>query len=276
MNRIGYQDIITRPGKFRMPKHLVRVQAGSAQILIKRTHKQTIKLENKETDVILRWGYKQFTKFPIFKDSLFRLWEGTYEKMGITLPKQAMGLQTMIVEKYEEPKHHIPGFGNNPISELLNKGYNFKQIAKKLAHNYLLELNVVKTLPWLKLNLFLNEGITEIWDLVDETNAVDYYTNLLARCGVGNSVTAPAATQTGLLGASTLFKGQLAGFPTAGAGQRRDWKSEFISGEAEFAWEEYTTDNGVTPNANLHRDTVANGTKPAGQTWTLENQLTIA
>ena len=127
--------------------------------------------------------------------------------------------------------------------------------------------------PIVKLNGMLNEGIDEIWDHADGTDVTNNYTNALARVGVGNGVTAFNATHTGLQGGSTAFAAMDATYPTS-TSQKINLKGSFPTGQAEFAWEEGTADNGVTPNNNLHRLVQAKGTKPVGETWTSESQIT--
>lgn len=124
-------------------------------------------------------------------------------------------------------------------------------------------------------NLLLNEGIDEIWDIVTGTGTPTDYDNTNARLGVGNSSTVADATQTGLQGASSLFKGMEAGYPTAST-QKATWKSVFGSSEANFAWEEFSVDNGATADKNLNRKVSSQGTKTSGQTWTLTLDITLS
>ncbi len=118
-------------------------------------------------------------------------------------------------------------------------------------------------------NVFLNEGINDIWNKVVGTVGTAF-NNANAECGVGNSTTAENATQTGLIGGSQLYKAQDGSYPSgAGAGQNVDFRSTFTGSEANFAWEEFCTRNGVAPGIDLHRTVSAQGTKTSGQTWVL-------
>ena len=45
------------------------------------------------------------------------------------------------------------------------------------------------------------------------------------------------------------------------------FQSDFVAGEAEWAWLEESIDNGATPNKNLCRQNTSLGMKPTGQTW---------
>jgi hypothetical protein len=124
-------------------------------------------------------------------------------------------------------------------------------------------------------NCLLNEGINELWTLVAGGSATAY-SNANARLGVGNSNTAAQATDTALLGGSTCFKAMEAGYPTYGASQKITFKSSFGSSDGNFAWEEFTVDNGSSPNKNLNRYVSSKGTKSAGETWTLTLDITLS
>lgn len=125
-------------------------------------------------------------------------------------------------------------------------------------------------------NLLLNEGINALWTLVAGGSETPY-NNANARLGVGDSTTAAAATQTGLQAATNfLFKAMDASFPTAGTAQKITFRSTFGSSEANFAWQEFSADNGNTANKNLNRLVSAQGTKTSGQTWQLTLDITLS
>ena len=65
-------------------------------------------------------------------------------------------------------------------------------------------------------NLLLNEGINALFTLICGTGATKY-DNSNARLGVGNSNSAAAASQTGLLGGSSKFNDMDGGYPTYGS-----------------------------------------------------------
>jgi len=123
-------------------------------------------------------------------------------------------------------------------------------------------------------NLLLNEGIQEMWDLVIGATATSAYNNTNARLGVGANTTAAAATQTALQDGSALFKAMNATYPIR-TNQTMDFKSDFTSGEANFAWNEWGVDNGSTRNKNMNRKVESLGTKSTG-TWTLTGSITIS
>lgn len=121
-------------------------------------------------------------------------------------------------------------------------------------------------------NLLLNEGITRLANLLVGGGGTAF-DNTNARLGVGNSATAAQATDTGLLGASQLYKGQEASYPQI-SGQAITWRSVFTDAEANFAWEEVTVDNGAGAAENLNRKVQSLGTKASG-TWTLDLEITF-
>jgi len=125
-------------------------------------------------------------------------------------------------------------------------------------------------------NLFLNEGIDAIWTLVCGGTATAFdATN--AYIGVGNGTTAAAATDTGLVGTSFLYKGMDSGYPTFGSGQAATFRATFTGTEANFAWQEFTVANGSTnADINLNRLVSNQGTKTSGQVWEITLELSIS
>lgn len=118
-------------------------------------------------------------------------------------------------------------------------------------------------------NLLLVEGIAEMFLLLCSTGGT-LYNNANAYLGVGNSSTGEMDSDTGLLGASKLYKGMEATYPQISS-KTFTWRSVFTDGEAEFAWEEFTVCNSNSDAGdNLNRKTSSQGTKSAGQTWTLD------
>jgi hypothetical protein len=124
-------------------------------------------------------------------------------------------------------------------------------------------------------NLLLNEGIAEIWDLVIAAGGTTAYNNANAQVGVGDSAAAEAATQTDLQAATNkLFKAMNATYPIRTA-QTVAWQSDFLTGEANWVWNEWSIRNGVTRDRNLNRKVQSLGTKASG-TWTLTGQITLS
>lgn len=119
----------------------------------------------------------------------------------------------------------------------------------------------------------LNEGITNLINLICGLGSPTAWNNANARIGVGNDATVPAPTQTGLLGVSKLYKAMNTGYPQI-SGQQSIFQSDFIDGEAQWAWLEEAIDNGAVAALDLCRQNTSLGTKPAGQTWRLTGTIT--
>jgi hypothetical protein len=143
-----------------------------------------------------------------------------------------------------------------------------------VTSEWLRSLKLVPEVEVVEGNLLLNEGIQEIWDLTIAAGGTTAYNNANAEIGVGDSVTAEVATQTDLQAASNkLFKAMVATYPIR-TNQTVDFRSDFLTAEANYAWAEWGVRNGVTRNKNLNRKVQALGTKTTG-TWTLTASITI-
>ena len=125
-------------------------------------------------------------------------------------------------------------------------------------------------------NLLLNEGITELLNLLIGGTATPY-NNANARIGVGDSTTAAAATQTGLQAATNkAWKGMDAGYPQV-SGQTVTFRATFGPTEANFSWQEFTIVNAADDTGkNLCRKVENHGTKASGDTWVVSVQITIS
>lgn len=127
-------------------------------------------------------------------------------------------------------------------------------------------------------NTLLNEGITELLNLLVGAAATPF-SQANAYLGVGDDATAEAATQTGLQAAVNKAWVQCeAGYPQVSA-QTVTWRGVFGSAVANFDWNEFTVNNSGAGNdsgENLNRKVSAQGTKAAGQTWTLDLAITIS
>jgi len=119
----------------------------------------------------------------------------------------------------------------------------------------------------------LNEGISNFIDLICGLGEPTAWDAANARIGVGNDATAPNAAQTGLIGASKLFKEMNGGYPQK-SGQQSIFQSDFVDGEAEWAWLEEVIDNGAVAAIDICRQNTNLGTKPTGQTWRLTGTIT--
>lgn len=147
---------------------------------------------------------------------------------------------------------------------------NSKEIEEKKLKPY----EVIESKPIdIELDVLLNEGISNLIDLICGLGTPTAWNNANARIGVGNDGTAPSPTQTGLLGTSQFYKGMNTGYPQK-SGQQSIWQADFVDGEAEFAWLEETIDNGSVAGINLCRQNTNLGTKPSGQTWRITGTIT--
>jgi hypothetical protein len=144
-------------------------------------------------------------------------------------------------------------------------------------------------------NILLNEGILMILNVmiagVSNQTAGNRWNNADSFIGVGDTLTAEAATQTELLGAAAatnrFYKAMNATFPVkpgSNGAQSVDWQSDFATSEANFVWNEWTiaslatTASGagfLTGTTNLNRKVASLGTKTTG-TWTLTGTVTIS
>jgi len=127
-------------------------------------------------------------------------------------------------------------------------------------------------------NLALNEGINELLLLLVGGGG-DAYDNTNTYLGVGDSSTAAAAAQTGLQAAVNKFwQGMEATYPTdPPVSEEVVFRAIFADGDAEYAWEEFTVVNASDDTGkNLCRKVSSEGTKGAGDTWTLTYTLGIS
>lgn len=103
-----------------------------------------------------------------------------------------------------------------------------------------------------------------------------------ATLGVGDSLSAVAATQTDLQAATNkVRKAMDATYPThtdgtTSAAASVIWKSTFGTGDANYAWNEAALFNGSSGGRMLNRKLVSMGTKTSADTWTLSLTATIA
>lgn len=132
----------------------------------------------------------------------------------------------------------------------------------------------IATERWEK-NVALHEGLDQVIDLITGIASPTKWDASNARVEVGTSNTAPADTQTGLLG--TKAYAVMDGTYPQKSSQIAKWKGTFASGTAEFAWEEYSVCNSGDDSTgiNLNRCTASKGTKSSGETWTLEIDITF-
>jgi hypothetical protein len=142
-------------------------------------------------------------------------------------------------------------------------------------------------------NLIVVAGWAALLGGVAGTTITNKFSATQGRIGVGTSSTAAASSQTTLVGdtggASTTSYFQLCGagptLSTAATPCTMVFTATFGTGNANFAWNEFGTDNwnasGVTATglgANevfFNRGVSAQGTKASGQTWTATETLSF-
>lgn len=139
-------------------------------------------------------------------------------------------------------------------------------------------------------NLLLNEGLQRLADLLIAAGGTAF-NNASAYIGVGDTATAEAATQTELLAtanaANRFYKAMVATYPQrpgSNGAQSVDWRSDFTTTEANFAWQEWTIAAGATTasgsgfltgTTNLNRKVQSLGSKTTG-TWTMTATVTFS
>jgi len=153
------------------------------------------------------------------------------------------------------------------IEELSKSGLTIEDILKHHPNN-LIETQRFKG------NVALNEGLQQLIDVICGISSPTLWDNTNARVGVGTSITAADPTDTGLLG-TTAFASMDGGYPQRST-QTASWKGTFGDGTAEFAWEEFTVDNGAVGDINLNRYVTSKGTKGSGETWVLTVEIAFS
>lgn len=125
-------------------------------------------------------------------------------------------------------------------------------------------------------NLLLNEGIAEMWDLIIGA-AATAFNNANSYLGVGDSATAAAATDTGLIAAvNEAYVAMEATYPQRTA-ETVDFRSVFDGSTGNFAWNEFSAANANSDAGdNMNRLVSAQGTKTTGQSWTLTLSITLS
>jgi hypothetical protein len=110
------------------------------------------------------------------------------------------------------------------------------------------------------------------------------YAAASTRIGVGTATAAAAVGNTDLTaaaGTANRFFQPVTGVGTVGTGtgtQRLSFVSTFGTGDANFAWQEWSIDQGTATGSTvtatmLNRAVSAQGTKASGQTWTATAML---
>lgn len=127
-------------------------------------------------------------------------------------------------------------------------------------------------------NVLLNEGITGLFNLMAGVgSACTKWDNGNARIGVGDNNTAAANSQTGLSAPTNKEWAAMANSYPSAANQTITFQAAFGANNANWGWNEFTVTNAANDTGvNLNRVVSAQGTKTAGQTWTVSIQITLS
>lgn len=156
----------------------------------------------------------------------------------------------------------------------LNEGFSYRTtwIIKRYADDQAYAEDTPYDVSRVDGNLLLNAGITLLLNLLAGAGGTAF-NNANSRVGVGDSTAAEAATQTDLQAVTNrLFRGMAATYPIVSA-QTITFRSVFAGADANYAWQEFAVDNGTT---KLNRKLSNQGTKIAGQTWTIDLSITLS
>lgn len=126
-------------------------------------------------------------------------------------------------------------------------------------------------------NNILQAGWVALLGSIAGTSITTKWSASVGRIGVGDSSTAVAYTQTDLQAASNKYYQLISGVPTISTGSSPAtlvFAATFGTGVANYAWNEFITDEGTASNTGpvvavcLNRGVATMGTKASGQTWT--------
>lgn len=166
------------------------------------------------------------------------------------------------IDKFKDP--------TGKIGKLLKAGAKIEEVIKRFPGCF---IGTEKILG----NVALNEGLQALIELAAGISTPTKWDNTNAYLGVGDSSTAPSASQTSLQAAVNKFWEPMDATYPQRTGQVCDWRATFEDGDAEFAWEEYTVVNASDDTGdNLNRCTASKGTKASGEAWTLSLQITFS
>lgn len=126
-------------------------------------------------------------------------------------------------------------------------------------------------------NVLLNAGITAALNILTGAGANTIWDNANAYIGVGDNNTAAANNQSGLLAPTNKAWGNMSATYPQVSSQTATWQAAFDANTANFGWQEFTIVNAANDTGdNLNRLANNQGTKVAGQVWTVQVQLTLS
>ena len=130
--------------------------------------------------------------------------------------------------------------------------------------------------PWELEDVFLNQGINTIWGLVcGDANEAPFNSSNAHIC-VGDGTTAEDATQTSPQGTNYTYLGMDTDYPQYGSNQKAVFKATADGSTANHGWQEFLVANGSTTGAkHINRKVSDKGTKPSGETWVIQVELSL-
>jgi len=153
---------------------------------------------------------------------------------------------------------------------------NFKSEEEALKHGgdpY--EINE-EIFPWELEDVFLNQGINAIWTLVCGGSETAFNSSNAHIC-VGDGTAAEDASQTGPQGTNYTYLPMDSGYPTYGSDQKSVFKATADGNTANHGWQEFLIANGNTTSAKyINRKVSDKGTKPSGETWVVQVELSLS
>lgn len=139
-------------------------------------------------------------------------------------------------------------------------------------------------------NLLMYGGVSVLWQALigngttTAGQALTFFSNARAAIGVGDSTTAPVATQNDLVAVTNKIRVAMdATYPlhtdaTTSGAATITFRSTFDTSTANFAWQEWGVFNSSTAATGrmLNRKVESLGTKPGTQTWQFTATVTLA
>ncbi len=160
---------------------------------------------------------------------------------------------------------------NKDLVNIVGKWY-----LRKFANEQDFKNGVPMSDEFIGTNLLLDEGVNELWTIVCSAGGTKF-DNANAYLGVGDSDTAAAKDQTGLLAVTNkAYVGMDTSYPTFGTDEKATWRATFDGSTANWDWNEFTVANGDSNAAvNLNRLVSNQGTKVSGQIWQLDLEISL-
>jgi len=133
-------------------------------------------------------------------------------------------------------------------------------------------------------NMVLQAGWVALLGGIAGTSITTKWGATVGRIGVGDSSTASTYTMTDLQAATNKYYQLVSGAPTIATGSAPatlTFSAVFGTGNANFAWQEFVSDEGTASNTGpvvatcLNRGVSAQGTKASGQTWTATETISF-